>query len=119
MVAGIFKWRAEKATPCAWFPESKYQYLGCIGTFQKLFLTCGTCNNALPPPLLGQMRHLVVRPAELETENWKQILPFKKHPAFVTIAEVYRMVKRCFIDHIVHARCQNQPQILELIVAPY
>lgn len=55
-------------------------------------LTCGACNDTLPPSLWGQMRHLIVSPTELETEDWEHILPLEKDLAFQAITEVDSMV---------------------------
>lgn len=65
------------------------------------------------------MRHLVIRPAKLETENRKQVLSLQKDPTFQSVAEVDGVGKRRFAYHVVYARCQNQPEILEPIIAPY
>ena len=59
------------------------------------------------------MRHLVVSPAQLETEHRKQILPLEKYAAFQAIAEVNGMVEWCFVDDVVDSRCQNQSEILD------
>lgn len=59
------------------------------------------------------MRHLIVSPAKLEAENRKQVLPLEQNFAFKTIAHVDRMAERCFLDHIVNPRRQNQPEILD------
>ena len=66
-------------------------------------LTCRARNHALPPLLRIQMCHLIVRSAELEAENRKQVFPLEQNSTFETVTEVDRMVQGSLVDDIVDA----------------
>lgn len=50
-----------------------------------------------------QMRHLIVRPAELEAENRKQVFPLEQNSAFESVAQIDRMIQGSLVDDIVDA----------------
>lgn len=49
------------------------------------------------------MCHLIVRSAELEAENRKQVFPLEQNSTFETVTEVDRMIQRSLVDDIVDA----------------
>jgi hypothetical protein len=49
------------------------------------------------------MSHLVVRATKLEAEDRKQVLSLEEDSALEPVAEVDGMVKRAFVDNIVHS----------------
>lgn len=67
------------------------------------FLTCRARDDALPPLLIVQMRHLIVGSAELEAENRKKVFPLEENAAFEPITEVDGMVQGSLVDDIVDA----------------
>lgn len=70
-------------------------------------------NHALPPLLLTQMRHLVVRAPQLEAKDRLQVLPLEQDAAFQPCAKVLGMMQRRLLDCFVHPRREDELHVLE------
>jgi hypothetical protein len=115
MVAGILRRRAENATPWAWLPVAPVNLgLHLEVAARRARRRTSTAGHDAPPPVLGvQMRHLVVRAAQLEAEDGLQVLALEHHVAFQPVAEVDGRCERRLSDHFVDARGENKAEVLD------
>jgi hypothetical protein len=74
--------------------------------------TSRTCNNSLPSVFDGEMRHLVVRPADLEAEHGLEVLALEKHLIPQPRSQIDRRGDRCLFEYIVDAGGENKAEIL-------
>ena len=69
--------------------------------------------NHSPGQLFGtQVRHFVVRPAQLETEDGLQVFAFEQHGIAQPLPKVAGRVQFSFLGHVVHTGVENPDQVI-------
>ncbi len=64
---------------------------------------------------LGQSRHLVVRPAQLEAEHRLRVLALEQHLVMQAARQIARRLQRRFNRHVIHPCVQNTLQIVGML----
>lgn len=75
-------------------------------------LTGTARNDALPPLLLRQTRHEIIRPPDLEAEHLLQIFSLQVHLVPELRAEVRRMDERGLGEDVVHFGGEDEAEVV-------
>lgn len=73
-------------------------------------------NDALPALLRGEVRHFVVRAAQLEAENREEVFALEEDAAFEPVGEVDRGCEGGFGHDVVDARGEDEAQVVGVAV---